>query len=160
METLAFFQQQSSTYLIKRNKREIKPCYQCRGTHSGHATLSLITLHVLHPSSLPPLPSANFSLLLKPWVWVLNCPCPSPSSDRPVVNLGNHSKPKKIRILKRSIFPPPHSHRKMFNLILDSFVHLHISCPPQLKRTNTWNWYFSNMFYVPSSVDFFCNWCL
>ena len=109
---------------------------------------------MLHPSFPPPPPSTNFSLLIKPWVWVLNCPCPPLSSDRPVVNLGKHSKQKKSEFWKGQ-YSPPHSHRKMFNLILDSFVHLHISCPPQLKRTNTWNWYFSNMFYLPSSVDFF-----
>ena len=65
---------------------------------SGPATLSLLTVHVFHPSAphlLPP--SANFSLFLKQCLWVLGLTCPLPSSDRPVVKLGNHSKQKKIR---------------------------------------------------------------
>ena len=117
---------------------------------------------VLHPSFPPPPPSTNFSLLIKPWVWVLNCPCPPLSSDsyRPVVNLGKHSKQKKNQNFEKVNIPPP---TQIGKCLIWFWTHLCISCPPQLKMKNTWNWYFSDMFYLPSSVpsgNFNCNWSL
>ena len=68
-------------------------------------------------------------------------PLPLPSSDSPVVNLGKHSKQKKSEFWKGQY--PPHSHKKC---LIWFWTHLDISCPPQLKMTNTWNWYFFNVF--------------